>query len=188
MGHSLVHPKPSCNLWLSFSGFGSNFGSVRQNLWRVTKLPNVPAKFIIRVNFVCPSCVHPLDTMSARVTFAFTSCAYRWYRALFFARGQYDGHTELPNGVWKTTRHCQTLANSSCSHRMTLCDTKIVSRWHHGTSKDRKVAYNITWTYNGSFGATEQTNVCLTIQKKTKKKKTQQTLKLFRWECFIPLF
>ena len=98
------------------------------------KLPKVLAKVHIRVDFVypilsavCPLRVHRVDNLSICVTLALTLCDHQCYRALTLQ----EGHTELPDGLWKSTRHRKALSKLPC-------DTKIESRWHHGTCEDSR--------------------------------------------------
>ena len=144
-GHSGLHPKPSCDRRLSFLGFGSNFGSVHKIFGMSKNCRRCSRRCIVgwtscvllghRMAIVSPSCRHPVGSCSHRLYFVWSSATPGFYSI----RWQYDGYAVLADGLAMATRLREAFAMPSCSHRVTLCDTKIVSRWNHDVNKESRI-------------------------------------------------
>ena len=114
-GHSGMHPKPSCVRRLSFLGFGSSFGSVhkifgmskncRRSSRSCTFAWTSCVLLVHRVAIVRPSCVHHVGSCDHRIYFVWPSAT----PGILSTRWQYDGHTELADGLEKATRRREGL-------------------------------------------------------------------------------
>ena len=108
--------KPSCVRRLSFLGFGSSFGNVhkifgmskncRRSSRSCTFAWTSCVLLVHRVAIVRPSCVHPVGPCGHRLYFVWPSAT----QGIFSTRWQYDGHTELADGLEKATRRREAFA------------------------------------------------------------------------------
>ena len=137
-GHSGMHPKPSCVRRLSFLGFGGSFGSVHKifgmskNCRRSSRSCTIAwtscVLLVHRVAIVRPSCVHPVGSCGHRLYFVWPSAT----PGIFSTRWQTMGTRSLP----MVSGRLHVVARPSNSHRVTHCDTFIVSRWDHDVIKE----------------------------------------------------
>ena len=105
-GYSGLHPKPPRQQLRECSQHRWHVKNCRRSSRSCTFAWTSCFLLVQRVTIVRPSCAHPVDSCAHRLNFVWASAT----PGIFSTRSQYDGHTELADGLGKATRRREAFA------------------------------------------------------------------------------